>query len=272
MGNSDKSTKKHYFSYSRLSSFKSCKEQYKITYLDGIRTPCESIEAFMGKCVHATLEWLYQKDNLSKPYVTFDWIVQSYDLLWWKGWHDQIIIPDGHSTTDEFYSIGKRCLSNYYNKYGPIFDEKVVGTEVEVEFEIGGQYYRGIIDRLDQPEPGKYIIHDYKTSKRAKSERAAMSDLQLAMYHIAVEQSFPDAKEIIVKWHFVRSGTEVAISHTRDSIAKFKESLAKDTQNIIELSNSRDNFYPKETMLCNWCCLWEECSAKIGRNPAKLAT
>ena len=32
-----------------------------------------------------------------------------------------------------------------------------------------------------------------------------------------------------------------------------------------------ENFYPKETILCNWCYLWDECSAKIPPNPAKKA-
>ena len=26
----------------------------------------------MGKCVHGTLEWLYQKENMRLPYITFD--------------------------------------------------------------------------------------------------------------------------------------------------------------------------------------------------------
>ena len=51
------------FSYSQLSTFKSCPQQYKIIYLDGVRKINESIEAFMGKRVHEVLEWLYSKEN-----------------------------------------------------------------------------------------------------------------------------------------------------------------------------------------------------------------
>ena len=73
---------KYYFSYSQLSTFKSCRELYKIIYIDGVRKEDESIEAFMGKCVHSVLEWLYQKENVLKPYITFDSICQKYDDIW----------------------------------------------------------------------------------------------------------------------------------------------------------------------------------------------
>ena len=37
--------------------------------------------------------------------------------------------------------------------------------------------------------------------------------------------------------------------------------------NIID----SDKFEPKETMLCNWCHYWEDCSAKETTNPARKA-
>ena len=32
-----------------------------------------------------------------------------------------------------------------------------------------------------------------------------------------------------------------------------------------------NNFLPKESILCHWCYLWEECTAKIGPNPVRRA-
>ena len=124
------------FSYSRLSTFKTCREQYKIIYLDGIRRKDESIEAFTGKCVHSTLEWLYQPKNRDRPYITFDRICQKYDDIWREMWHDKIFIVERYLESDHYYAVGKRCLANYYNNYGPIFDEKVYATELELEFVI----------------------------------------------------------------------------------------------------------------------------------------
>ena len=259
------------FSYSQLNTFKTCPQQYKIIYLDGVRKEHESIEAFIGKLVHEVLEWLYNRENMEKAYITFDRLCQAYDDQWTAKWHEHIYIADVRKKTDFYYSIGKRCLSNYYSRYGPTFDQYVEGTEVELKFSIGDHNFRGIIDRLDQPEPGKWIIHDYKTSKHPKSERQAMNDIQLALYHIAVEQNYGKVNDISLTWHFLRIGSEVTIIYTHDQLKKLRNKLILMVDKIIQFRDNENNFLPNETMLCNWCYFWEECIAKVGPNPVKRA-
>ena len=36
---------------------------------------------------------------------------------------------------------------------------------------------------------------------------------------------------------------------------------------FVSKIDSDENFLPKESILCNWCYFWEECSAKTGTNP-----
>ena len=261
----------HTFSYSQLNTFKTCPQQYKIIYMDGIHKEHESIEAFMGKLVHGVLEWLYNRENMEKPYITFDRLCQAYDDQWKAAWHHHIYIADFRKKTDFYYSIGKRCLSNYYSRYGPTFNQRVEGTEVKLKFSIGEYTFRGVIDRLDHPEPGKWVVHDYKTSKHPKSERQAMNDIQLALYHIAVEQNYGQVNDISLTWHFLRIGSEVTVLHTRDQLNKLRNKLIQMVEKIIQFRDNENNFLPKETMLCNWCYLWEECTAKVGPNPVKRA-
>ena len=92
----NKDKKEHLFSYSQLDTYKTCPQQYKIIYLDGIRKQNESVEAFMGKMVHETLEWLYNIENREKTYITFDSLCQKYDELWIKNWHDKIFIANSY--------------------------------------------------------------------------------------------------------------------------------------------------------------------------------
>ena len=47
------------FSYSSLQTFKKCPAQFKIRYIDKVRKKDEGIEAFMGKRVHESIEFLY---------------------------------------------------------------------------------------------------------------------------------------------------------------------------------------------------------------------
>ena len=54
-----------------------------------------------------------------------------------------------------------------------------------------------------------------------------------------------------------------------DDLEYIKKSLVKRARNIVELSKVNESFYANETILCNWCHYWEECSAKTTTNPAK---
>ena len=259
------------FSYSQLNTFNNCKQQYKIIYLDGIRKKDESIEAFVGKRVHETLEWLYNHNNIKKSYITFDSICENYDEKWSKEWHDKIHITDYTKNSSYYYAIGKKCLSNYYSRYGSAFNQKVENTEIELNFIIEGYKLRGVIDRLDQPESGKWVVHDYKTGKNVKSKRQALNDMQLALYQIAIEQNYNNINEISLTWHFLQSGSEISITHNREHLKKIEKKIGNNIEKIVALMDNENNFLPNETLLCNWCYYWEECSAKISRNTAKRA-
>ncbi len=264
--------KNRIYSYSQINTFGNCPELFKISYLDHIRKKDESIEAFMGKRVHETLEWLYQPENNAKLYITFDRMCKEYDAIWLEKWHDKIYIADKQYSTDYYYSIGKRCLANYYNKYGPTFEQSVLNTEKELKFIVEGFEFKGIVDRIDHDGNGNWIIHDYKTGKRAKSPKQAVNDLQLALYHIAISQHYENVKSIELVWHYLRNYTKVSIQHTDASIQKLTETLLNKIEKLNKACEKPASIYPKETFLCNWCYYWEECSAKPHKNTAKRAT
>ena len=98
-----------------------------------------------------------------------------------------------------------------------------------------------------------------------------MNDIQLALYQIAVEQNFGQVNDISLTWHFLRMGSEVTVLHTRDQLEVLQKKLNKMVEKIIQYFDDENNFIPKESILCNWCYLWEECTAKIGANPVRRA-
>ena len=51
------------FSYSQINTFSNCPQKYKLIYIDKIKKPHDSIEAFLGKVVHEVLEWIYKEKN-----------------------------------------------------------------------------------------------------------------------------------------------------------------------------------------------------------------
>ncbi len=197
---------------------------------------------------------------------------------------------------DKFYSIGKECLSNYYKEFYP-FNQNVFGRELELTFSVN-EYdkknepkfdkvtgkcidkgnvikkypFKGIIDRFDKPYDEKWEIHDYKTGKRSKTSSQAQTDFQLALYQLGVRQNFKDVREISLVWHSLRHNTNITIFHTDKQLFKLEKkivnilkSIQKDSANLEACKPRKD--YQKST-LCNWCPVWDECSAKVGSNPS----
>ena len=73
-----------------------------------------------------------------------------------------IFIVERYLESDHYYAIGKRCLANYYNKYGPIFDEKVYATELELEFVVDEKYR--VFQLSNHREDGDLQILTYRSS------------------------------------------------------------------------------------------------------------
>ena len=300
----------NYFSYSQINSYTICPLQYKLIYIDGIKRKYESIESYMGKRVHAVLEWLYKPENKEKL-INFDRICEEYDKDWVENWNSNIFVVNvKYSRKDKsykfpllsdkelerkhnlFYSIGKECLSNYYKDFYP-FDQSVFGRELELTFSVReykkkyepkfdkvtgdcideGKFikeypFKGIIDRIDKPYEQKWEIHDYKTGKRSKNYTQLKNDYQLALYQIGVKQNFKDVGEINLIWHSLRHNTNITISHSDKQLYKIEKKIISIINKIQKEITNLENFKPKadhsKSTICNWCPVWNKCSAKTG--------
>jgi len=191
-----------------------------------------------------------------------------------------------------FYSIGKECLSNYYKDFYP-FDQSVFGRELELTFSVKEynkndepkfdkatgncikdgkpikEYpFKGIIDRIDKPYEQKWEIHDYKTGKRSKNYAQLKNNFQLALYQIGVKQNFKDVGEINLIWHSLRHNTNITVSHSDKQLYKIEKKIVKIIKKLQSESVNLENFKPKSdhshSRICNWCPVWNECSAKSG--------
>ena len=69
------------YSHSKLSTFEQCPLKYKFKYIDYLKPDFENtIEAFLGKKVHDTLEWLYNNPN--KEIIGLDPIIHHFVQDW----------------------------------------------------------------------------------------------------------------------------------------------------------------------------------------------
>jgi len=274
---------KSIFSYSRINTYQTCPQRYKINYLDKIRKPHEGIEAFMGKRVHEVLEWFYNHNKNSNSFYAVDLLLDKFNHLWDSHWHDNIILSrqqyviikkknrkfrrylslDRHKQM--FKDIGIKCIVNYYKRDIKGFTKDTIGVELKHQVQIDGVNFNCIIDRLDKKKDGVYVIYDYKTGKKPLTHSKAINDLQLSLYQLAVKEKYNDCNEIILKWYYLRTDEIISIEHNKEKLLELKNLIINQ---VIKI-NEDDKYEAKKSILCDWCYFWEECEIMSTSNPAK---
>tara|TARA_X000001036_G_scaffold428330_1_gene457976 strand:+ start:480 stop:1328 length:849 start_codon:yes stop_codon:yes gene_type:complete len=275
----------NYFSYSSIQSFQKCPAQFQFRYLDRIFKKDEGIEAFMGKRVHETIEHVYNQKKLGVN-LSYDNIIQHHYHLWEKKWHDRIAIvnkqilpidrdkniPLWKKYASYYFRTGETCLTKFYSLHKP-FGESVYANEYEMDFLLdddSNYRIKGVVDRIDVDEDHNWIIHDYKTGKRAYNQKEADNDMQLGLYQIGLENKKKSVNSVVLVWHFLQQSKENIMVYSKRNRSDL-EDLASKIKTVIDKIKlkikNKEKFPAKKTFLCRWCYYWEECPAQDGPNP-----
>jgi len=217
------------YSHSKLGTFLQCKYKYKLQYIDKIKADLETIEPFMGKRVHETLEKLYkdlkfQKVNSKEELLVF------FNIAWNKNWHEDIVINKEY-TAENYREMGKKFISDYYDHYKPFNHLTTLGLETQdfLPLDENTQFHVRI-DRLACDKEGNYYVCDYKTNSSLKVQEDLDEDKQLAMYSLWVKQKYPDAKSVKLVWYFLAFDKEMISERSAEQLLKLK----RETLHIIK--------------------------------------
>ncbi|OGS01627.1 MAG: hypothetical protein A2V88_14410 [Elusimicrobia bacterium RBG_16_66_12] len=256
------------FSPSKLDVYKNCPRRYQYRYVDGISRRRKTPETTLGTAVHSAFEELYtlvtggRTPSLAEVSVVFD---KAFD----EGWDESVQLKDKRFTRDDWRKVGHDCVRLYYSAHSPFTSDRTVAVEKRVGFPlpVEGREYRieGFVDRLSLASDGVFEIHDYKTSKSLPSQEYVDSDWQLALYELAVRREWPDAKDVRLKWHYVRHGkTMVSV---RDEAAR--ERLRSAAAALVAEIKHDHAFEPRQGPLCDWCEYKDLCP--LFSHPEKVA-
>ncbi len=227
------------YSYSRLQTFRQCPRKYYYRYVAKVplKDEPEFIATYLGSRVHETLERVYDNARNGRL-ISEDDIVASYRSRWTSEWSPSVVLPDG-AAPDDFCRQGEGWVRDYYRRYAPFNDSKIIGLEMEIQFPLdpgARSQMRGFIDRLARSADGVWQIHDYKTNSRLPTQADMDNDSQLAVYEIGIRRMWPDIEQVELIWHFVRFDQTIRSRRTREQL----ESLRETTLIAIADVESRD--------------------------------
>ena len=250
------------YSNSKIECYENCPRKFRFNYIDKIELPeaPEGVEAFLGLRVHETLEKLYKDQKLAKI-DPLEEVLAYYKEQWDKKWNENVKINKKGFKPEDYLNSGLKQLTDYYERYKPFNQSYTLGLEQLIHFDLDkdGEYkMRGYVDRLAHDGKGKYEIHDYKTGQYSLTQKQADESRQLAIYQIYVEQSYTDAKEIELIWHFTVDNREVVSHRSRQQLADLKKELMETIREI----EADEQFKPHESRLCDWCEFVDICPTK----------
>ncbi len=251
------------YSHSRLTTFEQCKLKFKFKYIDNIVPEIgQSIEAHLGKIVHDTLEWLYNQVN-QQNIPTIQQIISYYAKKWQDKFTEDIIIVKKEFSEKDFFNKGVGFLISYYTKYAP-FNEKTIATEHKIEVDLAeGIKLIGFVDRLvENIQNNEIEIHDYKTANSMPTQKQMNDNRQLALYSLAIKETFGKDKNICLIWHFLAHNIKVCIRKTDEELENLKQEII----NLIKEIEETKDFPPNKSVLCNWCEYKNICS-KFNNKP-----
>jgi putative RecB family exonuclease len=240
------------YSHSRLSTFEQCPYKYKLQYIDKVETEIpQSIEAFLGSCVHSVLEKLYEDLKYQKQDSLEDLLNYLHEI-WKKDWDSSIIIVKEEYGPDNYLKMAEKFITDYYNRYHPFDQGRTIALEDRILISLDSEdvyKLQGYIDRLVESSDGFYEIHDYKTNSRLPLPKYIESDRQLALYMIGVKNNYPGVRGVKLIWHFLAFDKEIDSTRSDEEL----EELKKETIKLIDRIESEERFEPNPSFLCDWC-------------------
>lgn len=234
------------YSYSRVSCFNSCKRKFKYHYIDELET-LPNYEAqnalILGTAMHHGIEQdaasAIKEYYYSYPVITTAHIFETIKLEW----------------------------------FIPKVKELLKDRDIEFEFEVNIDEFKGFIDLLEKLPDGTYAIYDFKYSNNI-SGYLKSAQLHLYKYYFEKQTGYKVSKMgfiFIPKINIRQKKTETELQFidrlknecTKKEIeiryVSYDEELVEEFKNDIKQIEIETEFEPNPTKLCDWCDFQKYC-------------
>lgn len=224
-------------SFSQLSSFERCPQQYRFRYLLRLPSP-NSHAANFGSSLHNTLNAFYEALQRGEQ-VDLNFLLSLYERYWISSGYESMAHHNarkkkGAEILTEFYEVNSKPFKV------PAFLERGFTLKMD-KANITGR-----IDRIDQLEDGTYEIIDYKTGTFKRGAKLD-KDLQLTLYALAAKDLFkiPVSK---LSLYFLDGNEKISTERTDEQLENCRDEV---NAMIQEMHDSK--FEPSPGFTCQYC-------------------
>jgi len=247
------------FSFSRMTTFEQCPRRYRYRYLDGVREGFQSIEAFMGQQVHATVEWLYNERIAGNEHAV-EAAVGRYCSEFDKAGaasKPAIRVIRADMASEHYRRSGAEMLAAFHARRFAADVLETVAMERHFEIDVDeGIRFQGYIDRLARDGDGTLHVIDFKTGSRVPARFEGKDADQLDAYALALFTQNGD-DELVLVLEYLRTATVRTKRIRRSQIDEIRRRLAA----RIAAAQLATVFPPVPGALCGWCGFNDLCEA-----------
>jgi len=237
---------------SGASTFEQCPRRWRFRYVERLPDP-PGEPALVGTFAHRVLELLMQRPSAERT-------VENAKLIARQEWPEVEADDDfqalgyGDTEAKQFRWKAWQAIEGLWTLEDPKSVE-VEATEQDLEVELDGVPFRGIVDRLDVEGDG-LVVTDYKSGK-APSPRYRRARLDQVLLYAAAVQA--DSGQMPVRARLLYLGQRpVGIDVNQTEIDGVVQKLKGTWDGINEACGS-DSFAPKTGPLCGWCPYIDRC-------------
>jgi len=221
-------TEKPTFSFSRLSSWDTCKHAWKRNYIEGDRGEDNFFSRF-GTLAHSIFERVDR--GLIRPEGAFQEWISRYDAE--VGAHEQKWMDNWQRDAEKFF-VGFTGWRT-----------EAVWVEEHFVLDMGTYNFQGYVDRLGRSSNGDLILTDYKCAKPYEGTNLKEKARQLYLYSGAVHEKFGEWPKKLIFFHF-RQNLPLIIPFNANGLAEAVEWADRTVADIQAYSGNypmRDNGY-----------------------------
>ncbi|MEA3249455.1 MAG: ATP-dependent DNA helicase [Patescibacteria group bacterium] len=250
------------FSFSQLEAYTKCPYQYRFAHV--LRLPIFGKASMsFGKTMHATLEKfmtelvvrdgseqenLFGDDGSGGVPVSQVELLEMYEECWIDDWYP------GPKEKEEYRDLGKKMLVSFYESVTADRPKPHL-LEQAFKIKIGGQTFRGKIDRIDSLPDGSHEIIDYKTGK-PKEKLSKDDKRQLLLYQLAAGRVL-GLKPTRLTFHFLKDDSRQTFIGADKDLSALEGEVEEIVAKIIA-----GDFTPSPGMQCKYCDFRGVCEFK----------